>query len=276
MQPLLRFTLDLFGHSPVAKSPAPSAQFSHPQANRRIALSGVVVAYRFVRARRRTIGFVVGPDGLTVRAPRWTPLAEMEAALQEKKSWILRKLQEAQSRSARQGALRTVWTDGMELPFLGAPLRVRLVSSPVPLGEGIRVVAPAEPGAPSELHVTMPVGAGPEQLRDAVQAWFKEQADAHLRQRLDCFAPLLQVRWRSLRLSNAATRWGSARADGAIALHWRLMHFPHAVIDYVVAHELSHLRVMNHSPAFWATVATVVPDYAQLRRQLRTDALPAW
>ncbi|WP_395669827.1 M48 family metallopeptidase [Rhodoferax sp.] len=276
MQPLLRFTLDLFGNSPVVQPPAPTVQFSHKEANRRIALSGAVVAYRFVRARRRTIGFVVGPDGLTVRAPRWTPVAEMEAALQEKKSWILRKLQEAQARSEHQSALRTVWADGMELPFLGAPLRVRVVSSPVSAGLRVRLAAPADPGVPAELAVALPEGATPEQLRDAVQAWFKEQAYAHLRQRLDHFAPLLQVRWRSLRLSNAATRWGSARADGAIALHWRLLHFPHVVIDYVVAHELSHLRVMNHSPAFWATVATVVPDYAKLRRQLRVDALPAW
>jgi predicted metal-dependent hydrolase len=276
MQPLLRFTLDLFGHSPVAQPPVPSAQFSHPQANRRIALSGVVVAYRFVRARRRTIGFVVGPDGLTVRAPRWTPVAEMEAALQEKKSWILRKLHEVQSRSELQGAQRIAWVDGMELPFLGAPLRVRVVSSPVSDSPCVRWMDPAEPGAPAELSIALPERATPEQLRDAVQAWFREQAYAHLRQRLDHFAPLLQVRWRSLRLSNAATRWGSARADGAIALHWRLLHFPHAVVDYVVAHELSHLRVMNHSPAFWATVATVVPDHAQLRRQLRTDALPVW
>jgi predicted metal-dependent hydrolase len=276
MQPLLRFTLDLFGHSPPAQAPLQGARYAHPQANRRVALGSEVVAYRFVRARRRTIGFVVGPDGLTVRAPRWTPVAEMEAALLEKRDWILRKLHDAQTRSERQGAVPTVWADGMQLPYLGAPLQVRVAQGP-PAGRAqAHLLVPAQHGVHAQLHVDLPQGATPAQLQQAIQAWFREQAYTNFQQRLDHFAPRLQVRWRSLRLSNATTRWGSARADGAIALHWRLLHFPQAVIDYVVVHELSHLRVMNHSPAFWATVATVVPDHAVLRRQLRTDALPTW
>ena len=70
----------------------------------------------------------------------------------------------------------------------------------------------------------------------------------------------------SWRCSSAGTRWGSASADGSIRLNWRLIHFRLPVIDYVVAHELSHLRVMDHSPRFWDTVRTVVPDYAAAAR----------
>ena len=70
--------------------------------------------------------------------------------------------------------------------------------------------------------------------------------------------------------------WGSAHASGAIRLNWRLVHFRMPVIDYVVAHELSHLRVMDHSPRFWETVASVVPDYPALRAQLKDEALPPW
>ena len=79
------------------------------------------------------------------------------------------------------------------------------------------------------------------------------------------------MRWRKLALSNAGTRWGTAHSDGTIRLNWRLVHFRMPVIDYVVAHELSHLRVMDHSPRFWDTVATVVPDYQSLRGQLKED-----
>ena len=82
--------------------------------------------------------------------------------------------------------------------------------------------------------------------------------------------------WRKLSLSSAGTRWGSARADGAIRLHWRLIHFRTSVIDYVVAHELSHLRVMDHSPRFWDTVRTVVPDYEFQRDQLKDESVPRW
>jgi predicted metal-dependent hydrolase len=102
------------------------------------------------------------------------------------------------------------------------------------------------------------------------------QAKRVFTERLNDFAPQLQVQWRKLSLSNAGTRWGSARVDGAIRLNWRLIHFRQSVIDYVVVHELSHLRVMDHSPRFWDTVRSVVPDYTELRGQLKDHALPRW
>jgi hypothetical protein len=84
------------------------------------------------------------------------------------------------------------------------------------------------------------------------------------------------VQHKRLALSSAGTRWGSARSDGSIRLNWRLMHFGLPVIDYVVAHELSHLRVMNHSPLFWDTVRSVVPDYPVQRGALKTERAPVW
>ncbi|MBQ0131794.1 MAG: M48 family metallopeptidase, partial [Comamonas sp.] len=95
-------------------------------------------------------------------------------------------------------------------------------------------------------------------------------------QRLQHFAPVLAVQWRSLRMSNAQTRWGSAKVDGSIMLNWRLLHYRLAVLDYVVIHELSHLRVMDHSPRFWAVVQSACPDYAALRAELRQQPAPLW
>jgi predicted metal-dependent hydrolase len=129
---------------------------------------------------------------------------------------------------------------------------------------------------PLTLRVSLPVTATPDQIRAAVQIWLMRQVKQHFIERLDHFAPQLQVTWRSLSLSNAKTRWGSARMDGAIRLNWRLVHFGQPVIDYVVAHELSHLREMNHSPRFWDTVRSVVPDYASLRQQLKDESAPRW
>jgi predicted metal-dependent hydrolase len=130
--------------------------------------------------------------------------------------------------------------------------------------------------AGGRLRVGLPQHADAAQIRDAVQAWLMRQARQLFTERLDHFAPRLGVRWRKLALSNAGTRWGTAHSDGTIRLNWRLVHFRMPVIDYVVAHELSHLRVMDHSPRFWDTVASVVPDYAQLRVQLKDEALPPW
>ena len=137
--------------------------------------------------------------------------------------------------------------------------------------------AAALPGEPRlRLRLGLPHDAGADRIRDAVQAWLMRQAKRVFTERLDHFAPRLQVQWRKLSLSSAGTRWGSARSDGSIRLHWRLIHFRVNVIDYVVAHELSHLRVMDHSPRFWDTVRSVVPDYEGLRRQLKDEPIPRW
>ncbi|HPX82802.1 MAG TPA: M48 family metallopeptidase, partial [Syntrophales bacterium] len=77
-------------------------------------------------------------------------------------------------------------------------------------------------------------------------------------------------RARSVRISEARSRWGSCSAANRLAFSWRLMIAPPAVIDYVVVHELAHLREKNHSPRFWALVGEICPDYRQRRRWLKT------
>jgi len=315
VHPLLRFTLDLFDPPP-PQAPAPGAsrarakpsqpvvppanhaalpanrpvsgvEFVHPQATRQVHLDGVLVAYALVRGKRRTIGMVVGPDGLGVRAPRWTPLYEIDAALQDKAQWIVRKLRETRERHTQQLQTRIEWRDGAQFPYLGGTVRLlldpshrfvgagaQLDDAPLPVPEG---AIPPLPGAAVRLlRVALPPTASAAQIRDAVQAWLMRQALDLFAQRLAHFGPLLQVQHKRLALSSAGTRWGSARSDGSIRLNWRLMHFALPVIDYVVAHELSHLRVMNHSPLFWDTVRSVVPDYPVQRGALKTERTPVW
>jgi len=238
-------------------------------------LRDLVVAYEFKRGKRRTIGFVVGPDGLEVRAPNWVPLYEVEAALHERSDWIIKQLGQARERHERLSRTRIEWRDGALVSFLGQQVRVVLAPGQVPVVAGAGALLEVGDTCLT-LQVALDASAAPEQIGDVVQAWLMRQAKRVFAERLDHYAPQLQVRWRKLSLSNAATRWGSAGIDGSIRLNWRLIHFKLPLIDYVVAHELSHLRVMNHSPRFWETVRSVLPDYAALRRQLKDDALPRW
>ncbi|HQS32054.1 MAG: metal-dependent hydrolase [Polaromonas sp. 39-63-203] len=250
----------------------------HPRASRQTLLGDVVVAYEFTRGKRRTIGFSVGPDGLAVRAPQWVPLPDIDKAVLEKSDWILKKLQEMRERGRQLEASRIEWADGCVLLFLGRQVTVRLDPRHAFSGVGAELQSVELPDSPIAwtLHVGLPHSAAPAQIRDAVQAWLMRQAKRLFTERLDHFAPQVSVQWRKLSLSSAGTRWGSASADGSIRLNWRLIHFRQAVIDYVVVHELSHLRVMDHSPRFWDTVRAVVPDYAQLRGQLKDEAIPKW
>jgi predicted metal-dependent hydrolase len=109
-----------------------------------------------------------------------------------------------------------------------------------------------------------------------VQSWLQRQARRIFEERCAVFTQRLNVRVKRLSLSSAATRWGSASADGAIRLNWRLVHFALPVIDYVVAHELAHLREMNHSPAFWDVVRSAMPDFEAVRGTLRDEVLPVF
>ena len=278
----------------------PLAQFAHPRASRRIALATCDVAYAFRRAKRRTIGMVIGPDGLEVSAPRWVTVGEIESTLHEKADWIVRKLVEMQDHQRRLGEARIQWRDGVVLRYLGASLQVVLDSSAAlkknsaqleTLGDAKHALGSSQSnlicenkennqGAEAEtlfvLRIGLPTNASPEQIRDATQAWLMRRAKELFAERLDYYAPRLGVAWKRLSLSSASTRWGTASADGAIRLNWRLIHHKLDVIDYVVAHELSHLKVMDHSPQFWDTVKSVMPDYPERRRVLRDEPLAPW
>jgi len=238
-----------------------------------VRLDGHLVAYEMRRARRRSIGFVVGPEGLSVSVPRWVGLKEVDSALQEKRGWILRKLREQRERALRLQSARIDWRDGTELPFLGEAVIIVLDARAT--GALLDNGADGLPGVPRRLlRVGLPHTATPEQIRDAVQSWLQRQARRIFEERCALFAPQLKVRVRRMALSSAATRWGSANADGSIRLNWRLVHFGLPVIDYVVTHELAHLREMNHSPAFWDVVRSVLPDYEQSRLALRDGQVP--
>ena len=250
-----------------AAAPAPAGVFRHPRSQRDIRFGEHLVAYELRRARRRSIGFVVSADGLTVSAPRWVGVGDVEAALREKSGWILRKLRDQRERARRLDEARVDWRDGTALPFLGAPVTLRLDP------QAVGAVLQAESRV---LQLGLPQGASPAQIRDAVQSWLQRQARRVFEERCQLFAPRLGVRMTRLSLSSAATRWGSASADGSIRLNWRLIHFALPVVDYVVTHELAHLREMNHSVAFWEVVRSVLPEFEQVRGALRHEVLPVF
>jgi predicted metal-dependent hydrolase len=250
-----------------------SGEFRHPRSQREIVLQSQCVAYELRRSRRRSIGFVVCREGLSVSAPRWVGVAEIEAALRAKAAWILRKLTDQRERGRRMAAARIDWREGTSLPFLGQP--VILVLDPRVDGAVLHEAADGLPAITQRtLHLGLPHGASREQIRDLVQSWLQHQAMRIFRERCDEFAQRLRVQVKRLSLSSATTRWGSASVDGSIRLNWRLVHFALPVIDYVVTHELAHLREMNHSAAFWEVVRSALPDFERAQGVLRSEVLP--
>jgi predicted metal-dependent hydrolase len=191
--------------------------FRHPRAQRDARLDGHLVAYELRRARRRSIGFIVGAEGLTVSAPRWVGARELDSALQEKRGWILKKLREQRERAARLQSSRIDWRDGAALPFLGETVVVVLDARAT--GAVLDATA-AEglPGVPSRLlRLGLPHTATPEQIRDAVHGWLQRQARRVFEERCAVYAVRLGVCVR--RSSPSASRssrgaWGAPRVAG--------------------------------------------------------------
>lgn len=221
---------------------------------RYIQLGSEIVTYRYRCARRRSIGMVIDDHGLRVAAPSHTPIAEVEAFIREKARWVLQKLSEWRA-APRPPVVN--WSDGATIALLGAPVAIRLL----PGQRGIKL----EDG---RLGIGLEPCGEPAALRKRGIAWIKEHARALMIERLALYAGKLGVPVPSLALSSARTQWGLCREDGRVRLNWRLIHLPLCLIDYVVAHELAHLREMNHSARFWAVVAGLYPDYQAARSEL--------
>lgn len=228
---------------------------------RSLTIGARTLHYVLKRSARRSIGFAIDSTGLTITAPRWVTLADIETAITEKQRWIFTKLIEWQTRVEQRALPKVDWKDGAEVPYLGQPVRVKLGAP-----QGMLAFSADD----AALQVPLPLQADPQQIKDRVQGWLQGEAKRLFGERLAIYAEKLGVNYRAYALSSAATRWGSCSSDGKIRLNWRLIHFPLSIIDYVVAHELAHLREMNHSPRFWQTVESIFPEFREARQTLKS------
>lgn len=238
--------LPLWGRSDL-EPPAQAGDAQH-----RVVLADRIVPYVLRRGRRRTIGLTIDHRGLRVGAPPRTPLGEIEAMIRSHAAWVLDKLDHWRTQ-APPDALPVA--DGLQVPILGDTVALQLV--------------PGRPRAEwRDMHLLLSVPSGWQPLPLLERALKARAQDLFLPRVADACGRL-GVALPPVALSSARTRWGSCSRRSGIRLNWRLIHFPLPVIDYVIAHEVAHLREMNHSPRFWAQVETLCPDYRALRRCLR-------
>lgn len=240
----------LFDNKPVGEPAA--------EQPRCITLADRIVPYTINRRRRRSLSLTIDHRGLRVLGPMRTTLREVEQLIHTHEDWILRKLDEW-----REERFHRNWTiHGSEpLPYLGEPLPVETQSHAtrkprVTLDEGRLVLATPDPMDVMRNH-------------RALVLWLRERAMICFEERVTIYAAQLGVPMPKLALTQAKTRWGSCNNRGHIRLNWRLIHLPIPLVDYVVAHELAHLKEMNHSPRFWAVVETMVPNWREAKSALR-------
>ena len=217
--------------------------------------SGDQLHYQLERRQRRTVGLKITQTGLVIHAPKRITQSQLEDIIVQKADWVLRKLASVSANKVAE----IQWQHGEQLLFLGNA--VTLVVEHDPRSKAVIY----EPGV---LQLAMP-NQDPKLIARKVIQWYQKQALADFTRRLEIFSSKLGVKFTSLTLSSAASRWGSCNSRKEIRLNWRLLQAPQHIINYVVCHELAHIKEMNHSAKFWATVASIFPEYKSAEKELK-------
>jgi len=218
--------------------------------------NGETILYQLERRPRRTIGLKITDDGLVVHAPKRIFEFQLHQILMQKASWIIDKLEARRNNFVPP----IVWQDGETLMLFGNPILLSVAQNdknkqPEFINNSLKIASPE-----ANNHAA---------IRRKVTQWYKKQAILDFGRRLEILATKLGVVPPPLSLSNAQSRWGSCSSRGDVRLNWRLLQAPPHIINYVICHELAHLKEMNHSARFWAVVASLFPDYKKAEKELK-------
>jgi predicted metal-dependent hydrolase len=223
--------------------------------------------YTITRTRRRTIGITIRSDAsVIVRVPKHVAQRQVDEVLALKNGWIQRKRENIQARE-RSRPKPPEFKDGEIIPYLGQTLRLVVThglenrARVEAVGGTLVVHIPPHPDPAPELQ---------ELVMAAVVGWYKNQARALLPSRIEALKSRLGFHPARVAIKDQRTRWGSCSSKGNVNLNWRLILCPPPVMDYVVIHELCHLKIHSHSASFWQLVASVVPGYKTYKKWLES------
>jgi predicted metal-dependent hydrolase len=225
-------------------------------------LTQTTVAYQLRRsARARRLRLSVRPGGVEVVAPLRARAGDIAAFVEHNRAWIEARLEALQrSLAAHPGSARIV--DGATILLRGQPVRLR-----------VRAGARPQVLETGDIEVVLPTsGADPEAAVERVLTrWLKWSAQNDVLTYVDRHARRHGLLPAGVRVKEQKRLWGSCSAKGRINLNWRLIFAPPAVFEYVVVHELCHLRQPHHQAPFWRLVGQIMPGFEEQRRWLRTN-----
>lgn len=252
------------------RNPAPSA-LTINQAHRHnvpagteqrvVSLAGEQISYTLKRRRgRRSIGLRIDDQGLTVSVPPRYSEQWLHNVLFDKADWVKSKLRDWKSRAIPEARYAT----GEAIPYLGETLRLKVERG---------LFSTQAYRSNKSLWVWVDSCAASEGVKQSVMQWYRTEAEQIFSERVAYFSSIMDVKPNGLRIAPTKSQWGSCTVRGMVSLNLQLIKLSQRLIDYVVVHELAHLREMNHSVRFWNVVSATCPDYARLRNELRTISI---
>ncbi len=226
--------------------------------DRTVRQDDAVFSYRLLRERRRSLVLRIETSGLAAHAPLSMSIAAVEEFILAKRRWIEKHL--ARQDKARDWAAQFEFRHGGRFLFRGRPTGLLLGADKTTL---------VTRSGQAVLRAALPRDASPGRIRGFLRGWLAAQAARTFPGRAAALAKKAGDAPSAIHLSDAVSYWGQCDSRGVIRLSWRLVLFPEAVSDYVIAHELAHLSHMDHSARFWAHVAEIDPDYREHEAQLK-------
>ncbi|MCU0465920.1 MAG: M48 family metallopeptidase [Anaerolineae bacterium] len=222
------------------------------------------LTFTLLYSKRKTLGIRIHPDRtVTVDAPTGTPLERVREVVQRKGAWITRKLREFEAYTQPVAQPRQ-YISGEVYRYLGQQIRLK-----VETGTPVRVILTEE-----VLAVTAPTAG---HVASLVQGWYRRQAERVFAERMTVCLPLADAlgipRPEKLTVREMKTRWGSCSGRGRITLNLRLVQVETDLIDYVILHELCHLKELNHSKRFYALMTHILPDWKEKRQRLNRSPI---
>lgn len=225
------------------------------------------IPYKLKRSnRRKTIAIAVDSNGVSVTAPTNTTQEKIDSAVYQKAPWI--RAQIKHFNEMNDAIHKRLFLSGEKLPYLGRQYRLKIEIGEATLNPSIR------------FHHGMFIGQVPfgtplENYRDTLfplyEKWIREKGEVFIKSRIERYTIKLSKQPVEVKLKEQQQRWGSCTTGGEVLINWRLLLAPVSVIDYVLAHELVHLKHMNHSNEFWETMRMLMSNYEEKKEWLRIN-----
>jgi len=230
-----------------------------------VKIGSKVIDYEVIRTDRKSLGIHIEPKrGIIVRSPKQITDEKIKEIVKGKGSWILEKLDEIAE--IKPEPLPKEFMSGEKLPYIGKRYRLKINEKEDFNSFEVRLFQ-------GKFMVNVPKEVEGEKRREAIREefikWYREHSKEKVLERIEKYKDKLGVAPNNVKIKKQKKRWGSCSSKGNININWKIIMAPMSVIDYILVHELAHLKYDNHSNEFWQLVETTIPDYEDRAEWLR-------
>lgn len=231
-----------------------------------VSYNGINIEYEVIRRKRKTLAIRIAPNGnVEAIVPLFLDNGMVEDIVKKKAEWICDKLNAI--KASRKSAKKRVWDKEM-LMYLGKEITLRLIEVPK------KDITITFDGNDIALFINKKINEAidrDEYIKRTLVEWYRKRAGEKLMERTKVFSKIMGLSFNRVFIKEQKTRWGSCSSKGNINYNWKLIMAPEAIIDYVVVHELAHIKHPNHSKEFWKFVENFLPDYRERENWLKAN-----